>query len=208
MIKSFIYLLQEEIRKDPHSVWVTSDHHFNHKNLLGFENGGYRRGDYYSSIEEMNSDLIAVHNSLVGKLDLVIHLGDVTLGNDGLSWLSRMNGNFLLLNTSTHHDSRWLDPYRYGILSDNVTALPPIIDLRLNFMDNRLYVALSHYPLKEWNASFHGSVNLHGHCHSNDHVNRLPNQLDCGVDNAFNLLGSYRPFTFYEAITLAVREDD
>lgn len=41
---------------------------------------------------------------------------------------------------------------------------------------------------------------FYGHCHSNmeDKYNR-GKQMDVGVDNAYKLLGEYRPFSFEEA---------
>lgn len=56
------------------NVWFTSDTHFNHSKIIEY---CYRP---YSSVEEMNRDLIARWNARVKPGDIVYHLGDVALG--------------------------------------------------------------------------------------------------------------------------------
>lgn len=58
-------------------VFIISDHHFNHKNIIKFCKG-FRP---YENIVEMNEDYINRWNLVVGKEDFVIHLGD--FGIDG-----------------------------------------------------------------------------------------------------------------------------
>ena len=43
-------------------------------------------------------------------------------------------------------------------------------------------MVVSHYPILEWQNSFHGSYMLHGHSHAN-HPESFWRRLDIGIDN-------------------------
>jgi calcineurin-like phosphoesterase family protein len=62
-------------------------------------------------------------------------------------------------------------------------------------------LVLSHYSHRIWNGSHFGALHLYGHSHSN--LEHLPHgkSMDVGVDNAFKLLGEYRPFSFKEILS-------
>jgi len=51
-------------------VFITSDTHFHHKNIIKYTNRPY------DSLEEMNEDLVRRWNACVGEDDVVLHLGD------------------------------------------------------------------------------------------------------------------------------------
>lgn len=82
-------------------IWFSSDHHFGHKNVIEY----CKRP--YSSVEEMNEDLIRRWNETVEPQDIVIYLGDFSLGK---SWvrniIPRLNGSKHLI--AGNHD--WCHP--------------------------------------------------------------------------------------------------
>jgi calcineurin-like phosphoesterase family protein len=54
-----------------------------------------------------------------------------------------------------------------------------------------------------WDGSHRGNVQLYGHSHANAEAKldqMMPDRrsMDVGVDNAFRLLGEYRPFSLEE----------
>ena len=63
-----------EFKFDGDKVFFTSDTHFNHANIIKFCERPF------GSIEEMNEALIANWNRVVGKDDIVFHLGDFCFG--------------------------------------------------------------------------------------------------------------------------------
>ena len=69
-------------------IWVTSDTHFNHANIIKYCNRPF------SSVEEMNETIIANWNKVVSERDIVYHLGDFALGDKSLipNILRRLNG--------------------------------------------------------------------------------------------------------------------
>lgn len=56
-------------------IWLTSDTHFNHKNVIKYCNRPYQ------TVEDMNERLINNWNERVGIDDTVFHLGDFGFGN-------------------------------------------------------------------------------------------------------------------------------
>ena len=96
-----MYLRDNILDRYP-NVWVTSDFHFNHRNILKFE---ARRAELFDSVESMNEGLVKIWNDKVGDDDLVLFLGDysfvVTTISEGQNFSSRSDS------------SRWY-PWRSG----------------------------------------------------------------------------------------------
>ena len=139
--------------------FITSDTHFFHNNIIRYCNRPYR------SVVEMNEDLIAKWNNVVGPDDEIYHLGDFCFGNfaKAQSVFDRLNGKKILLrgNHDPKHvlDLGWLNVHNYLYLTHG-----PV----------QLY--LSHYP----GAKHRADIALHGHEHGNGHQTR--HQVDVGVD--------------------------
>lgn len=81
------------------TIWFTADTHFGHGNVIKHCNRPF------SSAEEMDESMIEKWNAVVGKNDVVYHLGDVGLGSDThtLECVSRLRGHKRLI--SGNHDS-------------------------------------------------------------------------------------------------------
>lgn len=151
------------------NIWFTSDEHYHHANVIKYCNRPF------SSVEEMDEEIVKRHNEVVKFGDLVYHLGDLQFGKwkESLPFLSRLTGtHFLIIG---NHDpgllviqgtlQRWSFQYR-------------ILELKLAGH----FFTLSHYPLESWYASFHGGLHLHGHCHGTIPFDPLKRRLDVGVD--------------------------
>lgn len=76
-------------------IWVISDTHFNHANILNFKDSNGRPTRDFDTVEEMNERMIKNWNSVVKPGDKVYHLGDVLFGENKEDW---MNKNFPRLN--------------------------------------------------------------------------------------------------------------
>lgn len=144
-------------------IWVISDTHFNHKNILSFKN---REGDLirpFSSVEEMDEIMIENWNRVIRPQDKVYHLGDVYFGHRERAEeiLSRLQGHKRLI--VGNHDTI------YGKGNPLQKYFEKIHMWRM-WPDFRLL--LSHVPVHEStlgeNRFSHGSfVNVHGHTHQN-----------------------------------------
>lgn len=88
-------------------IYLTSDLHFNHKNIMLYENRPFE------SVEAMNEGLIKRWNAVVQPEDIVINLGDVALGrfSEVPDLVSRLNGHKILIlgNHDTYPVKRYLD---------------------------------------------------------------------------------------------------
>lgn len=157
--------------------WFTADLHLDHGSIIQHCNRPFKNE------HQMNENLIKIFNETVGKGDNVVIAGDLTLHHkrDFVEWkfISRLKGNKIFLKGN--HDY-WIGKGKGRY----------IYHRRID----KQFIAVSHYPMRSWQNSVHGSWNLHGHSHGM--LAPFKNQLDIGVDNAFKLLGEYRPFSFEE----------
>lgn len=174
---------------DLEKVFVTADHHFGHENIIKFCKRPFK------TIEEMDNALIDNWNKIVGKNDIIYHLGDFTLGDfkTAENYFKQLNGKIQVLGNHWHHDKRWLPAGYFGPLilgkSDDindvryVSIIPPMIVLELEGLGEKersLGVTLCHYPLAVWDRSHHGAWCLHGHTHKHDNSGKFI--LNVGVD--------------------------
>ena len=136
-------------------IWLTSDTHFNHENILGFVTDGKSRGDHFNSVDHMNEVLIENWNSKVKPGDKVYHLGDVFMGDKEKFkklW-PRLNGRKRLV-VGNHDDIKWLA--QGGFFQK--------IEMWRIFKEHNL--VLSHVPLRE-DQLRKVEYNVHGHIHYN-----------------------------------------
>lgn len=168
---------------DPDRVFVTSDLHFFHKNILKFQPN---RAERYSSVEAMNETIVKDINTTVGKKGTLWHLGDLSFGRDEetldvLASLDVAQVNLLLGN----HDDY-----------DRIHRL--VNRLHSSFRGWRLYghyheltmadkdrqtIVLAHFPQQVWHKNHYGSIHLHGHCHGSLSNKGFGRRADAGWDS-------------------------
>jgi calcineurin-like phosphoesterase family protein len=84
-------------------IWLTSDSHFNHANIIGYANRPF------VNVEDMNEAIIDGWNSLVKPQDHVYHLGDVTMDRNGsqrqgfIQTIKRLRGHKRLILGNHDH---------------------------------------------------------------------------------------------------------
>ena len=178
------------------TIFFTSDHHFSHKNVLKLCNR------QFSDILTHDETLVEAWNSVVAPEDEVYHLGDFTLGDwqRAIILFKQLNGWIHVLDNRWHHDKRWIHQMPYYSKYHPVVIDPPIVVYEKAFEDRP--IVMCHYPFETWDRSHYGSLHFHGHSHGN--LPHIKNRLDVGVDNAYKLLGEYRPFTLNEAVKFAM----
>lgn len=161
--------------------WFASDHHFFHRNIIGFCHRPF------ASTDEMHEKMIADHNNVVGKEDRVWFVGDFSFGEpEQTAWvLSRLHGQKFLIKGNHDHMRRingakgYSDIFHYK---------------ELKFGDD--HVILSHFPFLLWNRAHHGAYHFHGHCHGTaQYPAHLRNAriFDVGVDHLYRINGNYQP---------------
>lgn len=149
-------------------IFVTSDQHFNHKNIIKYCDRPF------SSVEEMNEEMIKKWNAVVSKDDTVFVLGDFFMGRltEIEDILSRLNGHIMLVEGNHDNDSRIATMTSYG----NVKNLGPLF-----IMDYRgVNIVMCHYPIdfdlrNMVSKASKKMIYLYGHVH-----NLAPKGLDRG----------------------------
>lgn len=153
-------------------IFFTSDLHFNHTNIIKYENRPFKNK------EEMNKQLIANWNAKVGKDDEIYIMGDIAFGNpeEIVPILKQLNGKKYMIRGN--HDSA----LRYPEVRDCFEWVKDYYVLK----HNKLVFVLFHYPIQVWDRQHHGSIHIYGHIHSNigDHKmeHDIPNSYNAGTD--------------------------
>ena len=151
-------------------IFFTADSHFYHENIIEH----CKRP--FSSVKEMNETIITNWNKVITKNNIVYHLGD-------FSWrhsrkyieylLSRLNYKELHLIRGNHDD--------IPKLSWGFTSINELLNLKLKYKNEKVYLTLCHYPMEAWRYQRIGGIHLHGHSHGNKRFPIL-NRLDVGLD--------------------------
>jgi calcineurin-like phosphoesterase family protein len=134
-------------------IWLISDTHFDHINILKYENRPF------DNHLEMTESLIDNWNSVVKPNDLIFHLGDIFFCNsDRMKYISsKLNGRKILIRGN--HD-KGMSNGKFRNLGFDV--------FNYYFMDDFLF---SHYPQHEQplKIAVESGIlrgNVHGHVHS------------------------------------------
>lgn len=150
------------------TIYITSDHHFCHHNVLDFEERPYE------TVDEMNEGLIAAWNSVVNKNDTVYHLGDLNFGNVH-QWrhiLNELRGNIILIK-GNHDKSKIINTMLNENLLHEYHPLGTVIKAE------KMILNLCHYPLLI--GARPRNFSIHGHLHSSE--TGFTNHVNIGVDS-------------------------
>lgn len=132
----------------PRDVWIVSDTHFGHKNILDFKYDGHPVRPF-KTVEEMDETMISNWNRLVKPEDKVYHLGDVAIHRKSLDIMSRLNGSRKILIRGNHDIFAAADYLKHFKDIRSIHRLGSFV--------------LSHIPLHE--DSLNKKINAHGHLH-------------------------------------------
>lgn len=156
------------------------------------------------AIEMMNDTLINQTNATVGENDILWHLGDFGMApkqqwrlKDYYKKLRGIRDRIKCKDVRLvwgNHD----DP----IIADLFTETHLFVPM-LHIPGQRYGFVLLHYAMAVWNKSHRGAIHLYGHSHSEaepwlERIMVGRRSMDVGVDNAYKLLGEFRPFTLDE----------
>lgn len=146
-------------------VWLVSDPHFNHRNILTFKQKDGSPARPFKTMSEMNEKMIYEHNSVVKPQDKWYCLGDVFFGNrdEADLVLSRLMGHKRLI--VGNHDTVYGNP-----MKNPLQKYFEKIFLWRKW--SGMALLLTHVPVHESTLGedrFSGEdfVNVHGHTHNN-----------------------------------------
>ena len=151
------------------NIFFTSDTHFWHENIIKFCNRPF------SSIEEMNDTIIENWNKVVGKNDIVFHLGDFCFcGSDKFKELiEKLNGRIYLI--LGNHDwkiiKNWHASKFEGVYQQLVIKV------------NGKKIYLNHFPFLCYAGTYYRFEDavwqLFGHVHSSDQNKNVFFEMAC-----------------------------
>ena len=171
-------------------IWFIADTHFDNSNIIKYSHRPFKDAN------DMNNQLIARWNEKISPNDLVYHLGDVSFSGPKRTaeFIKQLHGKKFLIK-GNHDKLKNKDYYDFGFhwVGDykKITV-------------NGQKIILSHYAMRAWDSSHHGSWMLYGHSHGNlrDHFyyNEIDQQyypiqrtMDVGVDKH-----NFYPYSFDE----------
>ena len=162
------------------SIWVSSDYHFNHDREFIWKERGF------SSVQEMNEEIIKRHNSVVKSGDEVYLLGDICLGGsenleNNKKLIEQLNGNIHIVLGNHDTASR---KQMYEELP-NIDEIAPV---GIRFKWGKYNFILTHYPMITGNLEAESlrqmALNLYGHTHQNTNFYKdMPYCYHVGVDS-------------------------
>jgi calcineurin-like phosphoesterase family protein len=151
------------------NIFVISDTHFGHENILNFKNEDGSNVRTFDSVEHMDEHMIEMWNKTVKDNDIIYHLGDVYFGK-GYQVLPRLRGRKRLI--LGNHDNA-----KSEYLLNNFEK----ILLWRDFKD--FDCILTHVPIHE-SALYKRTYNFHGHVHKGNHRGLIKDKryVNCCVE--------------------------
>ena len=172
-------------------IYLTSDLHFGHANVIGFCDRPF------DTVDEMNEALVQLWNETVGVKDTVWVLGDIVMGKraETLKYVTRLNGTKVLI--PGNHDychpmnkkhTEWTPKYIEAGFGAIWAPKPDNTSVSVNFQGVNAY--MNHFPhalgeyddrdFDKWAPKDDGTPLIHGHVHNTWKVNK--NQVNVGCD--------------------------
>ena len=158
-------------------IYTTSDWHFNHDRGFVYQPRGF------SSVDEMNEEIIARYNEIVKPEDDIYVLGDLMLGNNeiGLKCIKNLKGNIHVIR-GNHDTNTRMELYK---------NCPNIVEIcEGKFLKyGKYHFYLNHFPtytsnLEKDSSLEHHLINLYGHTHQKTNFyNDIPFMYHVGVDS-------------------------
>lgn len=160
-------------------LWFTSDTHFGHANIIRYCNRPF------TSVLEMDHEMIQRWNARVGEGDTVYHLGDFAFANQDRirEILSQLKGTKVLIRGN--HDRRIKDA---KFLAAGFSAVHKALAL----LTDKVVAVLQHHPDYEMEHAVNG-FNFCGHVHKS--WTRRGNIINVGVD-----VRDFQPVTLDELL--------
>jgi calcineurin-like phosphoesterase family protein len=167
---------------DGRQVWIWSDIHINHKNIIKYS------GRPFPSVDLMNKCLIGNYINTVQANDIVIWCGDITFGDvSGMNQiLQKIPGHKIHVIGNHDMDNKGkLNNLKFDEQFSCMTITVQDVDVDYQLL-------LTHYPLDNVPP---GCVNVHGHIHQHtlmpwninvcvEHTNYTPKNMKDVVDVA------------------------
>ena len=138
------------------SRYFISDTHAHHQRIIELCQRPFE------SVEEMNEVMAENINSVVGRNDRLIHVGDFSYGGRAeiTEWRNRLNCRDIVLVIGNH--DKYIRKSK-TLQRELFTKVEADMFIKIQGVKTHVY----HFPCVEWDAWFGGGWHLHGHVHGN-----------------------------------------
>ena len=158
-------------------VFFSSDHHFGHANVIKYTNRPF------ANVQEMDNELIARHNSVVSKNDIVYFVGDFAFYSEPekiINILKKMNGEKHFIS-GNHDRGMFKEEIMKNFQTFSKSPLKEIYVEDKTAKGGKQLIVLCHYALRVWNKSHYGAFHLYGHSHGSLPEDKNSMSFDIGV---------------------------
>lgn len=146
-------------------IFIISDTHFGHENILKFTDNGGNLIRNFSDVYDMNEYMVDRWNNMVSDEDIIYHLGDVYFGK-GWEILPRLKGKKRLI-LGNHDNAK---DQRLHKCFDKISMWRVFPEYNC---------VLTHVPI-HGSSLFRVGYNLHGHIHQQPSPS--PRHVNCSVE--------------------------
>jgi calcineurin-like phosphoesterase family protein len=170
------------------SIWFSSDWHLSHKNIIKYCNRPF------SSVEDMDMEILENFFSVVKRGDIFYFVGDLTFSKDiAKAFMDKVKSFKVHLHfIFGNHDYNIKN-----IVSSNCDWSGDLKSIDINGKT----IILSHYAMRVWHKSHYNSINLYGHSHGN--LEGVGKQMDVGVDT-----NNFKPYHIDEIFSIMENKPD
>lgn len=185
---------KKEMKDSPYEVWVISDLHITHKNILHHQKGridamGLKNEN---DIEGHDKYIVDMWLSMTKRNDHVYIMGDFIMSNKvtAVQILNKLKSNGCKIHLIVgNHDNATL---KLDNLFESIDLIK-VVDFKksvFTFLEEDLPVVMCHYPMATWPRKCYGAIHLFGHIHSNSpHIDEGLQEgdlmLNVGLDTVF-----------------------
>lgn len=180
-----------DLDKMPGTVYVMSDLHIGHKNVIDYDSRPF------NSLDEMNESILEELCTKLKPEDTLIDLGD-------LFWSMNWNRCKEILDKIParrfykvlgNHDKVNLYLGNQPILRYRFEGVSETLEIKLKWEGEDYRMSMCHFPMLDWNHKYRGSMMVHGHTHGSiDELNESSSDLrvDIGYSSEIaNQVGSF-----------------
>lgn len=169
-------------------LFFTSDNHFGHERVIQFD------GRPFSSVEEMDAEMIRRWNAKVEKGDLVYVLGDMiwkTRSDEAPKLIKSLNGQIILIKGN--HDR-----FLHNAKAKNALAgIKDYDDICVTLEDGtKRRCILSHYFIPMYNGHRYQAIHLHRHSHFTDEAD-----IEIDIAERLNMRDSIQRYIMWDVCT-------
>lgn len=148
------------------NVFFMSDLHYGHNNILEIDKRPY------NTIDDMNSYIVKELKTKLRPTDVLFDLGDlfwkstnIKRCREVLDSIPTKNIYKILGNHDPYKHYSMLGYGKQNNLCDRFVYISDLLDIWIKYEKKDYLIALSHYPIFDWNHMYHGGLHIYGHTH-------------------------------------------